>query len=258
MLDKNSQNSNLPLVTVITSVLNGCKTLEYTIQSVLNQSYLNIEYIILDGGSTDGSLDIIRKYKDELAFWSSEKDGGIYHAWNKALTIAKGEWLSFIGSDDVYKLDAIYKMVEVGLKSNVPLDYISGKTELVYKNSIISIEGRPWKWSEFRKYVSTGHNGAIHNINLYKRYGVYDTSFRSSADYEFLLRPGKNLKAGFIDEVTTEMNLGGISNSSLVPILESYKARKKTKSINLFLNLYLLLKGIILWYLKRYKNETSY
>jgi glycosyltransferase involved in cell wall biosynthesis len=90
-----------PLISVITVVANGEKHLEETIRSVINQTYDNVEYIIIDGGSTDGTVDIIRKYEDQIDYWVSEPDSGIYDAMNKATSISNGNWLYFIGADDV-------------------------------------------------------------------------------------------------------------------------------------------------------------
>lgn len=90
-----------PLITVVTVVYNGEKTLEQTIVSVVNQTYDNIEYIIVDGASTDGTLDIIKKYEDKIDLWQSEPDGGIYDAMNKGIELANGDFCLFLGSDDI-------------------------------------------------------------------------------------------------------------------------------------------------------------
>ena len=87
-----------PLVSIITVVYNGHRTLEETIQSVVNQNYPNIEYLIIDGGSTDGTMEILKKYDDTIDYWISEPDKGVYHAMNKGIEIAQGEWLYFLGS----------------------------------------------------------------------------------------------------------------------------------------------------------------
>lgn len=102
-----------PLITVITVVYNGEKYLEETILSVINQSYENIEYIIIDGGSTDGTLDIIKKYEDKIAYWVSEKDKGIYDAMNKGIKTATGEWLNFMNAGDhFYSRDILAKLFD--------------------------------------------------------------------------------------------------------------------------------------------------
>jgi cellulose synthase/poly-beta-1,6-N-acetylglucosamine synthase-like glycosyltransferase len=91
-----SDNSPLPLVTIITVVFNGEKYLEQTIQSVINQAYDNVEYIVIDGGSTDGTVDIIRKYENQIDYWVSEPDGGLYHAINKGITLCMGRLVGII------------------------------------------------------------------------------------------------------------------------------------------------------------------
>ena len=97
-----SDNSPLPLVTIITVVFNGEKYLQQTIQSVINQTYDNVEYVVIDGGSTDGTVDIIRKYEDKIDYWVSEPDQGIYDAMNKGIQLAGGEIVGLINSDDCY------------------------------------------------------------------------------------------------------------------------------------------------------------
>jgi glycosyltransferase involved in cell wall biosynthesis len=95
-ITKRSQE-NMPLIAVITVVRNGEKTLEQTILSAINQTYTNVEYIVVDGASTDGTLDIIRKYDDRIGYWVSEPDEGIYDAMNKGIDLATGEWINFRG-----------------------------------------------------------------------------------------------------------------------------------------------------------------
>ena len=101
-----------PLITIITSVLNGEKYLEETILSVINQKYKNIEYIIVDGGSTDGTIVIIKKYEKSIDFWCSEKDRGIYYGFNRGLSYASGDMIGFVNADDILLDDAISTLVK--------------------------------------------------------------------------------------------------------------------------------------------------
>lgn len=106
-----------PLITVITAVFNGAGDIEQTIQSVISQTYNNIEYIIIDGGSSDGTIDIIRKHEGNIDYWISETDSGIYDAWNKGISLSNGEYIGFVGSGDYYEHDAIEHVVETILKT---------------------------------------------------------------------------------------------------------------------------------------------
>ena len=96
-----------PVISIITVVLNGEKTIEETIKSVLNQKYKNLQYILLDGGSKDGTIKIINKYKDKIYYFKSEKDLGIYDAFNKGLDVANGDLIGFINSDDIFTDNAL-------------------------------------------------------------------------------------------------------------------------------------------------------
>lgn len=109
------------LISVITVSYNAVSTIEQTILSVINQTYSNIEYIIIDGGSTDGTIDIIRRYEDKIAYWVSEPDRGIYDAMNKGASKANGEYIAFLNSDDWYELDAV----------SIIAQFADGKTDLI-------------------------------------------------------------------------------------------------------------------------------
>lgn len=246
-----SFKKSLPLVTIITSVLNDSENLKNAIASIRSQNYKNIEYIVIDGGSTDSTIEVIKANQDIITKWITEKDTGIYNAWNKGLDFANGEWISFLGADDVFMPNVIETLINTYLERNETFDYISGKTDLYKSDQYLKTTGGPFVWSKFRKYVCTGHNAALHHKSLYERFGKYDESFRSAADYEFLLRSGPKLKALYVDMVTTRMNLGGASNNNIKAIYESHKARSKNNSNPIFLEFILLLKGYLSFYLKR-------
>ncbi|MCT7487108.1 glycosyltransferase [Aliarcobacter cryaerophilus] len=220
-----------PLISIVTAVYNGEKYLEQTIQSVLNQTYKNIEYIIIDGGSTDGTIDIIKRHEDKITYWISEKDNGIYDAWNKGIRVSKGDWIGFLGADDFYLNDAIENYVNMILSAEFDLMYISGKNILCDDSSkIIKTFGKKWNWTDFRVYMNVAHVGSLHNKKLYSKYGMYDLSFKICGDYELLLRAKENLKAGFLDKETCYMRNGGVSNLSNKVFQETFKAKKLNNS----------------------------
>lgn len=214
-----------PLITIITVVYNGEKYLEEAIQSVINQTYDNVEHIIIDAGSTDRTLDIIRKYEDTIDYWVSEKDKGIYDAWNKGVRTSIGDWIGFLGADDLYLPDALQQYIErINLVKEI--EYISARNILCNDNlDPIRIIGSRWDYKIFSNFMNVAHVGSLHHKTLFERYGLYDTSFKICGDYELLLRPGSALKAEYLELITCYMRNGGISNHSLAPLKETRKAK---------------------------------
>ncbi|HKC67578.1 MAG TPA: glycosyltransferase family 2 protein, partial [Bacteroidia bacterium] len=135
--EKQSGSGN-PLVSVITVVYNGAKHLEQTINSVLDQEYKNVEYIIIDGGSADGTIDIIKRYEDKVDYWQSERDGGIYFAMNKGISLAKGELIGILNADDFYLPDTVRKVVDADKFAKADIYYgdMQYVTENAYKLSV--------------------------------------------------------------------------------------------------------------------------
>ena len=121
---KKSYNDK-PLVSIITVVFNSEKYLENTILSVISQAYDNVEYIIIDGGSTDGTIDIIKKYEDKLDYWISESDDGIYDAMNKGIDLVTGEWVNFVNSSDVLNGNAYTVILDCLVKNSNKCDVIA-------------------------------------------------------------------------------------------------------------------------------------
>ncbi len=223
-----ASSARRPLISVVTVVFNGAKTLKNTIESVIPQLGDDVEYIIIDGGSTDGTIEIVREYEHHLAYWISERDSGIYDAWNKAIDVSKGEFISFVGADDVLEPFACATYIEK-IRSHPQIEYWSSR--VIFGERKGRVIGRPWHWHDFKRYMTVAHVGSLHRRDLFARHGKYDTAFRIAGDYEFLLRVGKNLKAGFVDAVTARMGDGGISNDQALRTLsETRQAKISTKS----------------------------
>ena len=220
---KNSYEGK-PLITVVTAVFNGENFIEETIKSVLCQTYDNIEYIIIDGGSTDKTINIIKKYENKIDYWVSENDQGIYHTWNKGVTHACGDWLSFLGSDDEYLPYAIVDYIDL-INNSEKINFISSRVELIESQNILRVIGKQWQWNDFKKYMNIAHVGSLHAKSLYHQKGLYDLKFKIAGDYEFLLRFGPSIKAAFLDKVTVKMRVEGVSNSSATVFIESAKAK---------------------------------
>src|SRR3984885_5071370 len=172
-----SLNPDMPLVSVITAVFNGHEHIAACIESVLRQDYPNVEHIILDGGSTDDTVMILRHYDDQIAFWKSEPDKGVYDAWNKGLEVASGEWIAFLGADDIYLPGAISTYVELA-RLNPKADFLSSRARLYHETGYSPIFGGEWEWPCFARSMSTIHVGTMHRRSLFAQFGQFDTSSR--------------------------------------------------------------------------------
>lgn len=211
-------------VTIITAVFNAEHTLSRCIESVLGQDYHDVEYILMDGGSTDTSLKIISQYNGRIT-WRSEPDTGIYDAWNKSLALATGEWIAFLGADDFFFPGAITAYMDVGAKGE--FDYISSQVRWVQATGSARTIGKAWMWPQFQSLMTTAHVGSMHRYTLFERYGSYDLSYRIVGDYEMLLRPRDRLRAAFMPLVTVEMQAGGASDS-YAALAEAKRAKTST------------------------------
>lgn len=205
-----------PKFSVIVSVLNGAATLERSLASVCSQSYRSWELVVMDGGSTDGTLEIIRAHAPRIAYWESAPDRGVCHAWNKALERVAGEWISFLGADDYFCDGRVLQQVADQLAAVGDVcSVVYGKVQRVSPGGeLLATVGQPWSRAAplFRDHMSIPHQAAFHHESLFRQYGKFDTSFRICGDYELLLRALPQCGAHFIDEVVVAMQCGGLSD----------------------------------------------
>tara|TARA_X000000950_G_scaffold55108_1_gene65934 strand:- start:5246 stop:6091 length:846 start_codon:yes stop_codon:yes gene_type:complete len=173
-----------PLFSIITVVYNGDKFLEKTICSVINQSYKNFEYIIIDGGSTDKSLKIIKKYEKKIDYWVSEKDNGIYDAFNKGMIVSKGEFIGFINSDDIYKKNAL-SIISNYIRKNKTVDFIFGS---VKKHWGILHGYKPYKIKYSWGFYSSHSTGFFIKKKAAEKVGFYNIKYKYHADYDYFYR----------------------------------------------------------------------
>lgn len=205
-----SSEINLPLVTIITVVFNGEKHLEQTILSVINQKYTNIEYIIIDGESTDRTIEIISKYDDRIDYWISEHDEGIYDAMNKGIALANGELVGILNSDDWYEDYSVSGVVDnyIAFPEN---NIFLGMHRLWENSEVMGIIGHT---GSFLKYGMVSHPTCFVKNETYKKYGVFDTKFRIAADYDLMLRfKSAGLSFFFIEKVLANFRNSGLSNT---------------------------------------------
>ena len=234
---KSMSHLNDPLVSVITACLNSKATIRPTLDSVLAQSYRNIEYIIVDGGSTDGTLDVINEYRDKISVYISEPDEGVYDAWNKAIKNCSGDWIAFLGSGDSYYPDAVQKYVDyIQVNCSSEFEYVSSKVKYHHGSETRSrVIGKPWSWNVFKRYMCVAHVGSFHSKILFEKYGFFNTEYKIAGDYELLLRSKQNLRAGYFPDVTAMMLAGGVSVTSSKVFIETFKAKVITAGRNTFM-----------------------
>ena len=194
-----------PLVSTVIAVLNGVQTLSRTIDSVASQTYVAKELLIIDGGSTDGTLDVIRSHAASIAYWESGPDRSLYHAFNKALAHAKGDWIYFLGSDDYFWDEHVLDSIATSLsRAYPPIRIVYGRVAFVAENGrILEILGHPWE--SFRPRFLQGsmipHQGVFHHKSLFEAHGLFDDSFKVGGDYEMLLRELMHSDPLFVPDV---------------------------------------------------------
>jgi len=224
-----------PLISIITVTYNSVKTLEQTINSVLDQNYNNIEYIIIDGGSKDGTMDIIHQYEKKFSTkgysykYISEPDNGIYDAMNKGISLSNGDLIGILNSDDWYEIDTLSTVVSQ-YQLNPNYDVFHGLLRNVDKDNVTtSIVGYS---AQILKQHMIQHPTCFIKKEVYDSYGLFDTSFTSAADYELVLRIWTNgCKFLFIESILANFREGGIS-SNMNSFKEDYKVKLKYKLIS--------------------------
>jgi glycosyltransferase involved in cell wall biosynthesis len=207
-------------ISIITVTYNSAQTLEQTILSVLSQDYPNLEYIIVDGKSTDTTFTIIEKYRNKITHFISEKDDGLYHAINKGINLATGDIIGILHADDFYTKNDVLTGIAETFKMN-EADAVYANLHYVDKNNTDKII-RTWKSGSFspNKFLwgwMPPHPTFFVKKNCYTKYGVFNTTLRSAADYEIMLRLlyKHKIKAAYLPEFIVKMRVGGQSNASI-------------------------------------------
>jgi glycosyltransferase involved in cell wall biosynthesis len=223
-----------PHISIIVAVYNRAATLQRCIDSVENQNYPHKDLIVIDGASTDGTVDILKANDHKIAYWESEVDRGIYHAFNKGLEHVTGDWVYFLGADD-YLMDVgiLSRVADCLVKCEPGIRIVYGKVAIVSREGeVLAIHGENYERTRRKlpKVMPICHQGIFHGRSLFESHGGFDESFRISGDYELLLREMKDRPAMFMaDVVVAAIQLGGASSKpsdALIVPLEEARARE--------------------------------
>ena len=208
--NRRSSRPDAPLVSVVTVVFNGEAHIEQAILSVLGQRYPNVEYIVKDGGSTDGTLSILGRYADRIDYWVSEPDRGIYDAMNKGVALSSGDLVGLLNCDDWYTPEAIEEAVRAFLAQPDREAVVAGKWRVVLEDIPMTITIAPSL--KFRVGMPICHQSMFIPRALYRRLGVYDLRYRMGSDLDLTVRFHVNgVKFVLIDAVIVNYRTGGSS-----------------------------------------------
>lgn len=223
-------NSYQPLISVITVTYNAESTIEETMKSVLNQTYKNIEYLVIDGASNDMTIYIIKKYSNKITKFLSEPDCGIYDAMNKGILLSKGDAIILLNAGDLIHSRLIEEMVNISNR-NVE-DLIIASDWLVVNKKGISLKYRKATF-QFKSRMGASHTGVLIGRNIYKKHGLYDINYKFVADYVFFVKVWKQSAQSFIriplpwvhylSEGTTTNNLSLALKDRLSAINKNFK-----------------------------------
>lgn len=222
------EKSKPPIFSIITVCYNASKTIERTVQSVLNQTFTDFEYIIIDGASKDATLDVLEPYRDRIKTLISEPDEGIYHAMNKGIDLAKGELVGIINSDDWYEPDTLKQVYDAWKQSD--------KKTIFHGLCRYFVNGREGKILSYHHDIlpqaNIAHPTCFVPLELYQEHGKYDPKYSIAADYELLLRYyllGVPFRR--IEKVLANFSDGGISETGN-SALEVLKIRRQHGQIS--------------------------
>jgi len=224
-------------ISIITVTYNSAQTLEHTIQSVLLQDHPDIEYIIVDGQSTDETLSVIRKYRHKIDHFVSEKDDGLYYALNKGIALATGDIIGILHADDFYIDDHVLSKIATTFEKS-GADAVYADLFYVDKDDTEKIV-RKWRSGEYKegKFLwgwMPPHPTFFVKRDIYAKYGAFNTSLRSAADYELMLRfiHKHKIKLAYLPEYIVKMRTGGQSNASIKNRVKANQEDRKAWEMN--------------------------
>jgi glycosyltransferase involved in cell wall biosynthesis len=222
---------------IITVVYNRVGTIEQCIMSLLRQEF-DVEYIVVDGGSTDGTIDILNRFSTNITHFISEKDSGIYDALNKGIALSTGDIIGVLHSDDTYSSDSVLKKVATFFDQNPSIDLYSGSSIFVSPDNFLKIKRKTNSKFFHPFFMRFGfmpsHTATFIRRNVFLNFGIYNNIFASAADFDFFVRLIflNRIKYALTDDVFIRMRIGGFSNSGLSSYLRTTSEITKSLQLN--------------------------
>jgi len=246
-----------PFFSIIIATYNAECEIVVTINSLDSQTFNSYELIIIDGSSTDNTVSEVNKHSKKISYFVSEKDRGVFDAWNKGLKQTRADWIIFLGAGDILlpkALEGYHKLLK-----NIPytdIDYCSSRIIALYDNKA-NIIGQQYNWKVFRKYMNVAHVGSVHSKLIFEKNGFFNDNYKLAGDYELLLRSKENLTAKFLNEITVLMPMDGQSNRVSKVLSESYHAKITSGGQNKFKSYLYYLYSFFIMKVKNYFYYNS-
>lgn len=253
--------STTPFFSIVTASYNSEKTISDTITSVLNLDFKDFEYIIIDGNSSDNTLKIIQSFVPKFEAkgvpykFISEKDKGIYDAWNKGIQLSSGEWISFLGSDDSYLRNALQLYFDE-INKNKAINYISSQVNLTNeKGEVLSVFGKKYEWKNVITDINIAQVGSFHKRELFEKVGVFSTQYKIVGDLDFYIRCKEEIRPEYFKTITANMQNGGVSNQIYTALKEALKVKLKYGYTSKWFSYYKFYSSLIKCYIKIVLNK---
>lgn len=253
--------STIPFFSIITASYNSEKTISDTITSVLNLDFKDFEYLIVDGNSSDTTLEIIKSFIPKFEAkgipyrFISEKDKGIYDAWNKGIQLSSGEWISFLGSDDSYLPNAL-RLYFNEIEKSEAINYISSQVNLTNENGkILAVFGKKYDWKNVITDINIAQVGSFHKKELFENVGLFSTEYKIVGDLDFYIRCRDLINPGYFKSITANMQNGGVSNNVYVALKEALEVKLKYGYTSKWFSYYKFYSSLIKCYIKILLNK---
>lgn len=226
--------SGSPRVSIVVATFNAQETLQRCFDSIKAQSVRDWELIVMDGASIDETVRVIKGNEEIINYWESAPDEGVYHAWNKALRRARGEWILFLGADDAFS--GPESLAALIAHADPEFDMIFARVALVDSTGRTRrIVGEAWDWRRLKQAQRLAHPGCLHHRRVFERHGEFNQQYKIAGDYEFLLRLGPGTRSCFVDRIIVDFSDGGMSNQRAAQVLqETMKAQADHPEIGPF------------------------